>query len=110
MGKKKDLEELSNVATRINEIAMDMIGDYQLKKYGSSPKGMDYQQQMDDFYNIVEQVSAYLMGNALSFMDEEMVDDEIRAHMELIRNVTAYIRKEVNHGGMDINGSDTLPN
>ena len=87
---KKHHEELTAVASAIYDKAADEIQAYIQKKYGSK-KENTLVQQMEDFHIIADEVSAYLVGNAMAMVDESCWDDDLKTLNKHIQQIATYV-------------------
>lgn len=90
---KKHIQELEKVAEEIYDFAANKISVYINETYGNNPDDTEIQ-QLQDFLIIADEVSAYVMGNAMALTDpkhDEGNISELVAHIEQIAN---YVRRE----------------
>lgn len=89
--------ELIDLSQKIYEYAADTLTNYCATKYCGV--GNDTaKQQMEDLLVVVEEVSAYLLGNMLALFTPESQEDEIRLFEENLRRVIAHQMKKADGG------------
>ena len=98
MPSKKHMEELERVAGEIYDLAADRITEYCRKKYADEREDT-VGQQLEDYISIADQVSAYLLGNALALVDPSTDEEELAGFAEHIRKVAAYVRLRSEENG-----------
>lgn len=90
---KRHQDELSAVAIRIFNFAEEEIQKYINKKYKNS-NGDTMAQQMNDFYVISDEVTAYLVGNVMGIMNESCWDDNLKELNQHIRQIARYVASD----------------
>lgn len=93
MNNKKHQQELDELVSRIYEAAADMITDYCEKTYGSDPENT-LEQQLDDYINVAQRASSYLLGNALALIDPDQDGELIKESVDRIQAVADYVRAQ----------------
>ncbi len=91
MNNKKHQQELDELVSRIYDAAADMMTDYCEKTYGSSSENT-IEQQLDDYINVAQRASSYLLGNALAMIDPEQDEELIKESVNRIQAVAEYVR------------------
>ena len=87
---KKHQNELTLVAQKIYDMAANEIQSYINKTYGGKQENT-LAQQLEDFHVIADEVSAYLMGNAMAMVDETCWADDLKTLNEHIRTIATYV-------------------
>ena len=90
---KKHIQELEKVAAEIYDLAAEKISAYINETYGNNTDDTEVQ-QLQDFLIIADEVSAYLMGNAMALAEPEFDEGNINELNSHIAQVTDYVRKE----------------
>ena len=89
----KHIQELEKVAAEIYDLAANKISTYINKTYGNNPDNTEIQ-QLQDFLIIADEVSAYLMGNAMALTDSKHDERNLSELVAHIKQVTDYVRRE----------------
>ena len=89
---KQHQNELTLVAQRIYDLAAEEIQKYINKTYGEK-KENTLEQQLEDFHLIADEVSAYMMGNAMAMMDEDCWNDDLKTLNGQIRQIAEYVSR-----------------
>ena len=87
---KKHQNELSLLAQKIYDMAANEIQAYINKTYGGKQENT-LEQQLEDFHVIADDVSAYLMGNAMAMVDESCWADDLKTLNEHVKTVAKYV-------------------
>ncbi len=87
---KKHQTELTKVAEKIYDFAANEIQTYINKVYGSKQENT-LTQQMEDFHVIADEVSAYLMGNAMAMVEETCWANDLKTLNGHIRQIAEYV-------------------
>ena len=87
---KKHKNELTLVSQKIYDLAADEIQKYIIKTYGNE-KSNTLAQQLEDFHVIADEVSAYLMGNAMAMVDESCWADDLKTLNEHVKQIASYV-------------------
>lgn len=90
---KKHIQELEKVAAEIYDLAAEKISAYINETYGNNTDDTEVQ-QLQDFLIIADEVSAYLMGNAMALAEPEFDEGNIAELNSHIAQVTDYVRRE----------------
>ena len=88
---KKHISELQEIASKIYDYAANQITDYCQKKYGHKTENT-MEQQMEDYIVIANEISSYLLGNALALVDPASEEQEIKQFIGNIKKVAEYVR------------------
>ncbi len=87
---KKHQAELTKVAEKIYDFAANEIQAYINKTYGNKQENT-LAKQMEDFHVIADEVSAYLIGNAMAMVDESCWNDDLKTLNGHIRQIAEYV-------------------
>ena len=97
---KSHYNELVLLSEDIYTAATNRITDYCAKTYGQTA-GDTMENQLEDFLFVAEEVSTYLMGNAMALLSPDEQEKEIRTITDNLRRVISYAQKKL--------GSDHKP-
>ena len=95
-------DELSNLSQKIYDQATDSITNYITAKYCAVGNDTT-REQLEDYMFIVQETSAFLLGNALALLTPESQEEEIKLFTENLRRVIDHQMK--NAGGEEIQPS-----
>lgn len=87
---KKHQAELTAVAEKIYDLAANEIQAYINKTYSNNQENT-LPQQLEDFHVISDEVSAYLMGNAMAMVDEACWNDDLKTLNGHILQIANYV-------------------
>ena len=91
---QKHYNELVELSQEIYDGATDRITNYCAAKYcGVGNDTME--NQLHDYLFIAEEVSAYLLGNALAVLEADTQEKEIQGFVEDLRRVIAVATKKL---------------
>ena len=74
----------------IFDLAANEIQDYINKTYGDKQENT-MAQQVEDFHVIADEVTAYLMGNAMAMVNETCWADDLKTLNGHIRQIAEYV-------------------
>lgn len=86
---KKHQAELTAVAEKIYDLAVNEIQTYINKAFGGK-KENTLEAQLEDFHIIADEAAAYLMGNAMAMVDESCWNDDLKTLNGHIRQIASY--------------------
>ncbi len=86
---KKHQQKLTEIASKIYDLATIEIQNYLNETYGDNP-GDTFANQIEDFHVIADEVSAFLMGNAMALTHESCWDDDLKTLGQHVRKVATY--------------------
>ena len=93
----KKRNELILIAQRVHDYADQQLREYLEKTYASAgPDSMD--EQLEDWLFSSEEISAYILGNAVAMLAPEYRDPEIRGFEKYLRKVISYAEKKQEGG------------
>ena len=87
---KKHYAEITEVARKIYDQAAEEIPSYIAARYGNR-KENTLSEQLEDFHAIADEVSAYLMGNAIAMIDGPYWDDDLKRMNQHIKQIATYV-------------------
>ncbi len=91
---KKHYNELIMLSQEIYDQAADRLTNYCATKYCGVSNDTT-ENQMEDYLFVVEETSAYLLGNALALLEPSTQEIEIKTFVENLRRVIDYAQKKM---------------
>ena len=88
----KHFNELIEVSQKICDNANDQIANYCAQKY-CAVENDTMEQQLRDYLFIAEETAAYILGNALAFLDPDTQEAEIKTFTDNLRRVIKYAQQ-----------------
>ena len=82
--------ELTQIARKRYDLAANELQAYINKTY-CEKQGNTLALQLEDFHLIADEVSAYLMGNAMAMVDESCWNDDLKTLNTHIRQIATYV-------------------
>ena len=95
---KQHYNELSLLSQEIYDQAADRLTNYCAGKYCGVSNDTT-EQQLEDFLFVAEEVSTFLLGNALALLDAGAQEEELRTFTDNLRRLISAAQKKAD-GGM----------
>ncbi len=91
---KQHYNELVLLSQEIYDQATDRLTNYCASKYCAVGNDAT-ENQMEDYLFVAEEISAYLLGNALALLEPNTQEAEIKSFVDDLRRVMAYAAKKM---------------
>ncbi len=85
--------ELVELSQKIYDQATEKLTDYISAKYCAVGNDTT-EQQLEDYLFVMEETSAFLLGNALALLDKNIQEEEISRFSDNLRRVIRYAQQK----------------
>ncbi len=89
----KHYNELIELSQKIYDQATEKLTDYISAKYCAVGNDTT-EQQLEDYLFVMEETSAFLLGNALALLDKNIQEEEISRFSDNLRRVIRYAQQK----------------
>ncbi len=91
---KQHYNELVTLSQELYDQATDKLTNYFASKYCGISNSTT-EDQLEDYLFVTEEISAYLLGNALALLSPDSQETEIKTFTGNIRRIAAYAQKKM---------------